>query len=567
MVSNNVFIVDAITANEKKLDNLYQQTSRKEQYSVTIEVVMPGELRGLLGNYARVITKLTLKGTLDNNDFDVLKEMGNQSLTVLDMMKVNIDKIPNEAFKDCKKLTTIVLPNKVTNIGEDAFSGCEGLISVDMSNSVTEINSGAFRSCKSLISIALSNSLTSIGTSSFSGCENITSITIPNDVVEIGEYAFINSKSLTSITIPSGVTKIGYAAFKDCWSLKEIEVDTNNQYYLSKDGVLFNKNKTILYVYPAGKKESKYSIPNSVTEIEWDAFNNCINLTSIIIPEAVKVIGGDAFNGCKSLISITIPNGVAKIGDAVFGNCESLISAVIPNSVTEIGGFAFGNCISLTSITIPKNVTKIGYAAFRNCTSLSSIIIPNGVTEIIESTFDNCTSLISITIPNNVTTVGDFAFYDCKGLISVTIPNSVAKINYGAFLGCKSLTTVTCEAVEPPSLVVAFPNNLTTSRLYVPKGSLEKYISSPWDNYFQNNIYEIGSSVSNEEITTAPKLTVYTTPDGIQIQSNEATSIAVFSISGKLIMQKQVVGTEQIDVPQGVYIINADGYNQKVLVK
>ena len=262
-------------------------------------------------------------------------------------------------------------------------------------------------------------------------------------VTSIGKYAFYYCSSLTSITIPDSVTSIGDWAFESCTSLTAIDVEAGNSNYTSVNGVLFNKDKTELICYPAGKTDKSYNIPDSVTSIGYYAFQDCSSLTSITIPSSVTSIGGSAFSGCTSLTSITIPDSVTSIGDLAFSDCTSLTSITIPDSVTEIGSSAFSGCTSLTSITIPDSVTSIGDLAFSGCTSLTSITIPDSVTEIGSSAFQDCTSLTSITIPNSVTSIGYYAFYGCTSLTSVTIPDSVKAIYSSAFSDCSSLTSVT----------------------------------------------------------------------------------------------------------------------------
>jgi len=259
----------------------------------------------------------------------------------------------------------------------------------------------------------------------------------------IGGEAFSGCTNLTSITIPDSIKSIGGEAFYGCTSLTAINVDSNNTNYSSDQGVLYNKNKTDLILYPIRKTENSFIIPNSVKEIGSRTFIGCTNLISITIPDSVTSIGSEAFYGCTSLTSITIPDSIRSIGERVFFICESLTSITIPDGVTSIEGEAFYGCTSLTSITIPDSIRSIGERAFYSCESLTSITIPDGVTSIGSSAFRDCTSLTSITIPDSVTSIGNYAFYDCTRLTSVTIPNGVTRIGEQAFLFCESLTSVT----------------------------------------------------------------------------------------------------------------------------
>ena len=254
------------------------------------------------------------------------------------------------AFYGCTGLTSVTIPNSVTSIGDCAFYWCTGLTSVTIPNSVTSIGERAFYDCSGLTSVTIGNSVTSIGSQAFSGCSGLTSVTIPNSVTSIGTEAFYYCTGLTSVTIPNSVTSIGDGAFCGCKSLTSINVVTDNPNYCSVEGVLFNKDKTVLVQCPGGK-EGDYTILNSVTSIRSHAFQYCSGLTSVTIPNSVTSIGNYAFEDCSGLTSVTIPNSVTSIGMGVFSGCTGLTSVTLGTSVKEIRNATFYGCTAIETIT------------------------------------------------------------------------------------------------------------------------------------------------------------------------------------------------------------------------
>ena len=284
---------------------------------------------------------------------------------------------------------------------------------------------------------------------------------------------------LEEIRIPSSVSSIegvtdssSFLAFSDYSQLQYIQVDEQNPYFSSIDGVLYNKEQTVLWNMPKKKPTTDFVVPSSVTHIGKYAFCGCVNLMSIELPSSLTCIDTLAFAGCTGLASIEIPASVTSIDCGAFANCASLISIEIPSSVTSIsdytfqnctgltsieipvsitciGNYAFTNCTSLTSIRIPASVTSIGNGAFSDCAGLTSIEIPASVTSIADVAFMHCTSLTSIEIPASITNIGGNAFAHCTNLTSIEIPASVTSIGYGAFSGCTGLTSI-----EIPSTVI-----------------------------------------------------------------------------------------------------------------
>ncbi len=299
----------------------------------------------------------------------------------------SVTRIGAGAFRGCYALTSVNIPGNVTDIGEGAFCYCENLSSVTIGDGVKSIGAEAFYECKSLESVAIPDSVTNIGRRAFYICESLKNVTIGNSVENIGEEAFQHCIALGLIEIPESVTSVGSRAFNCCDSLTAINVNEKNPNYYSQDGVLFNKDKTILLQHPSKKDISQYTIPDSVTKIDEYAFCNCSNLALITIPDSALSIGEGAFSGCTNLTSITIPDSITLLDDFIFTECKSLTSIIIPDCITSIGFCAFKNCEKLASVVIGKGLTMIDYEAFFGCMNLKSIEIPATVTSIGDRAF------------------------------------------------------------------------------------------------------------------------------------------------------------------------------------
>ena len=200
-------------------------------------------------------------------------------------------------------IKTVIIEDGITNIGQYAFSDFRNLTQVIIPDSVKEIGIAAFNFCTSLQKIELPNSIEVIELCAFQS-SGITSLVIPEGVTRIGNHAFNLCSSLTDISIPSSVTSLGSEMFGNCSELANISVDANNRYYVSEDGVLYNKSKTQLICYPADKQDESYIIPEGVTDIADSAFRCCDNLKSLIVPASVQHVGYSAASGCYNLRDI-----------------------------------------------------------------------------------------------------------------------------------------------------------------------------------------------------------------------------------------------------------------------
>lgn len=379
-----------------------------------------------------------------------------------------------------EKIKKVVIEEGVTSIGDSAFYWCRELESVQLPESLVTISDNAFENCSNLVTINIPSGLQSIGKWAFYGCENLAALDLNEGLQTIGELAFCDCKKITKLIIPSSVVSISDdRTFKGCAKLTSIEVAEGNPNYCSVDGVLFSKDMTVLLCYPAGKADTSYVVPDSVTKINSYAFYWNENIISITIPETVTMIGGDAFAGCKKVTELTIPEGVQSIGSTAFHQCNSLTTISFPASLVTLGEDMFESCYKLmkinvaegsstfksvdgvlyskdgslllyfpggqgvTTYTIPQGVKTIGKYAFLYNKTLVSVTFPEGLETISTSAFKGCKNLVTVNFPKSLTTLDNGAFGSCDYLTSITLPEGVLVLGDGVFSWCKNLVSVT----------------------------------------------------------------------------------------------------------------------------
>ncbi len=286
-----------------------------------------------------------------------------------------VTRIEENAFYGGPGPSTVTIPASVTSIGDEAFFQCFQLesITVGATNPVYSSSGGVLFNkdqttlvqCPGTIATGyvIPDSVTSIGDGAFCVGTYMSHITIPNSVTNIGADAFFNCGSLTNITIPASVASIGSRAFNECFDLTALNVDTNNVDYCSVDGVLFNKDQTLLLQYPIGSNATNYVVPDSVTSIGFGAFTQSHELTRVLLDDNLTNIGTNAFAG-DYLTSVNIPNGVTSIGPSAFFGNSQLTSITVPGSVTNIGGMAFFYCQRLNNVYFAGNAPAPDLSVF-----------------------------------------------------------------------------------------------------------------------------------------------------------------------------------------------------------
>ena len=273
---------------------------------------------------------------------------------------------------------------------------------------------------------------------------------------------------VSSVYIPASIEEISGPQTFGSTALENIEVDEASEYFRDEDGILFDKEMTVLYAYPQKKMENTYyRVPDGVIRIEDNAFWYA-NIEELELPDSLEEIGETAFFGMK-ITDIYIPENVDSIGEACFFSCKSLNNIevdekndnyeisngalidkenecllaypmgctetdyFVPEGITRIGRDAFHECENLENVILPESLVEIGEGAFSYCRGLKSVEVPLGVQYILEDTFAGCVALDYVTIPDTVISIDSFAFSGCDELKELYLPKSVNAISSYAF--------------------------------------------------------------------------------------------------------------------------------------
>ncbi len=385
------------------------------------------------------------------------------------------------------------VPSFIEVLGQYSFTSKGGLQTLDLSESnVTSIETRAFHNCGALTTIISNDKLEKIGTEAFRDCKNIKTFDFPESLKTVEAGAF-NNCDLETVYIPATLTSIGAGVFQSNKNLKAFSVSDENPKYSALDGVLFNKTKETLEMYPPGKEDEHYDIPEGTVTVASSAFNSVQHLQSVNIASTVAQFGVHAFYACSmSTVTFSTPSSLETISAGAFYSCANLSSIEIPATINTIAYTAFYNCQSLEEFKIPDNsqltsigvgdvnntpfgashlktfvvgkntkLTSIGYlystyleklvieegntaltslTGLKNLTNLREVnIAPDcGIKAIGKETFWGCTALERLTLPQTVQTLGVNAFYNTPNLKEIVFaePSQLKTISENAFQKC-----------------------------------------------------------------------------------------------------------------------------------
>ena len=203
--------------------------------------------------------------------------------------------IDRGAFWYCGNLESVTMPTSLKEIGRCAFYETN-LKSVVLPTGLKYISKEAFKFCYNLKTVTLPNTVESLGDACFGSCTSMQSISIPNSVKDMRWSTFDRCTSLKTVTIGSGVdTMNAYSVFGGCTSLENITVNSANKDFSSANGILYNKYKSEILLYPINKKDTAYTVPSSIDTLYEMSANGNTYLKTVTIPSNIKDIGDYAF--------------------------------------------------------------------------------------------------------------------------------------------------------------------------------------------------------------------------------------------------------------------------------
>lgn len=554
---------------------------------VSVEVRYGGTLYGKLAYMDKspeMVTRLKVKGPLNDDDISVIKEM---KLFELDLSEVPMEDI-SSLSSILKNLRCIKFPNTLKEIGNKLFwygnikgpltipASCEKIGSNAFYGSVldeviiegpTVVESGAFTYCRNLENItfkgegavATENSFhvshfqkkntglktliigggARIEELAFAECYNLQEIIIDGVVEEIGKSAFSGSENLKSITFNGEINNLHSSAFNSNIKLEEVNIVDLAAWCRSQSGQellslaekkLINGEEPVHLVLPDGvettggfagfDKLTEVVLPESIVSINDNAFKGCTLLEKINIPESVKSIGNNAFSGCAGLLSISVPNNVEQIGNGAFAGCM-FSTITLPYSLKSVPYGILENCTNLKSVVIQNNTNTIEDYAFSGCTSLQEVVLPGQLTHIGSYAFKGCESLENCELPTSVTHIDAYAFENCTLLSKVTLPYHLNSIGEYAYKGCTSLKNIEALWCTPIQVSTNTFNGISSKAiLWVPVGTVPTYIEKGWGRI---PLIEDGFCVLNNNVSAGIQLAV----NGKEIKTGDCAKVDI----------------------------------------
>ena len=269
--------------------------------------------------------------------------------------------IADNAFSDCRNLTSVTIPNGVIGIGESAFYGCTNLKTMAIGTGVQTIGSNQTTPTKTI----WQTNTPPDGYSNLAGEINYVTNELYGSIGNTKIYKYLSSMfEVDGITyVPVNPSERTCDVIDCNYDSTLTDIIINETVFLKN--ISMNVKEVMPYAFYCNKYiKTVYFLNNG--SIGNNSFNNCDALTTATLGDGIKSLENYAFSGCKQLKEIIIPDAVQTIGANCFDGCSSLPELTIPKSTTSIGDYAFQVCSNLTTIILPNFVTSIeSYTFFR----------------------------------------------------------------------------------------------------------------------------------------------------------------------------------------------------------
>jgi len=366
-------------------------------YSSLNKITIPSNSE-TVGDYAFYYTK-NLEEVDWNSDanipFRCFYQSGVENIEINGM----VESFGVEAFY-ASGLTSIIIPDSVTELGERSFALCASLNSVTIGSGVSTIPRGCFNHCEHLVTVTTAGTIKEIGREAFYGSNSLTTFDF-SGIEQVGSQAFdsVFQSNEPLVLDLSKVKRIGDRAFRGCKAPVELylspELEYVGEYALAIYGDLADPVLSI----PAGCEIGRGAFAGIKIStlilgegciVKTNAFSKCKELESIsfgdncIFDDAVGINGSEGIFAGSALNAITIPETVV-LGRATFMGCEQLEEVIFEGDRERIPQDCFSGCVNLATVQFPSGLKNIEHYAFRNCTSLdhSQIVLDCTVEDVL----------------------------------------------------------------------------------------------------------------------------------------------------------------------------------------
>ena len=373
-------------------------------------------------------------------------------------------------------LTSITIPDQITEVGDYAFYGNPTLKTVNFHAGITRIGLGAFSNSQ-LTRVSIPNPDCEIGNSCFSSSQ-VASVSLPQGMKRLGRHVFFYCTNLTSLTLPEGMEEIGMMCFGSC-SLTSV-----------------NLPSTLVKLDTCALQGNPFTSINlkNVKYVGRQAFSECTNLSTVTSNGMLEEIDGAAFTRCP-LTTAYLPEGMQTIIMNAYFRCPNLNSFTVPATVTTITGNPCVGATSLAAFTVAAGsdyfttldgcLYATSGATVKPVANRARDDVPAGLTALVGVPTGWQQSVLRV--PEGVTVIANQAAREATSITQVELPSTLVEIRPSAFSSITGITRVTCLAVTPPVSGSYFADAVyQNATLQVPMRSLELYQTAEGWSKFQH---------------------------------------------------------------------------------